>query len=139
MIQQIDVRVNIVATCFRKWSSACSPGFMSPPHRGRRRGGGIGYQAITPGRMSASRKWSERSVFNAPEAASVLGLPWGPRGPRQGAAASAGLSGQHVFHRSGGVGAHPWYHVRVGVQRDGDVGVSQKLLDVLRVDVAGQE
>ena len=40
------------------------------------------------------------------------------------------------FHRVGGLAAHAGQHVTVGVERNGDAGVSEQLLDELRVDVS---
>ena len=43
--------------------------------------------------------------------------------------------GEHILHRGRGLATHAGQHVGVGVEGDGDAGVSQKLLNELRMDV----
>jgi hypothetical protein len=46
---------------------------------------------------------------------------------------------QRVFHRFGGAILHVWEHMRVGVQSDGDAGVTQHLGDDLGVHILGEK
>src|SRR5215207_5454801 len=46
---------------------------------------------------------------------------------------------ERLFERGGGVVAHVWEHVRVGVQGDGDGGVPEHLGDYLGVDVLREQ